>query len=265
MARTKVELLSYPLLSCVPIFFLLVTHPKNFLPHCSKPRVSPQEVKLQESNWRPRLPESPLQLLVVSKSLTDTDLVPSLFVRSEDTKSLLSSWSESFHSSYLSEKSPKTSRLTWDSRDLPSWLFRRPPRPTLLVFSRIPTWPPSTPRESPSCLRTSNLPAESVASALKHLNHWIIFHWMVDWYRNQTQTNKQMVFLKTTILFGWELYQIQIHQLLLLLLNNNNNHWFYSSCSCRSCIVCCVQLYKKLQLQLCWIAELLIMISHYKL
>ena len=159
--------------SCVTVeSSLILTNSKKKWPVLSKPHVSPLEVRLQESNWLPRLPESPLLPPVVSRSLTDTDLVPSLFVRSEDTKSPLSSWSESFLSRDLSEKSPKISRLTWDSKDLPSWLFKRLLRLTLLVFSRIPTWPPSTPRESPSCLRTSNLPAESVASALKHLNPW---------------------------------------------------------------------------------------------
>merc|ERR1712008_606242 len=40
----------------------------------------------------------------------------------------------------------------------------RLPRPTWLDYSRIPTYAPSMPRGSPSCLRTSNLPDVSVGN-----------------------------------------------------------------------------------------------------
>ena len=136
------------------------THISKWLEQ-NKPQESPPEERPQESNLLPRLPESPPQPLEESRSHTDTVQVPSLSERSEDTKSPPSFWSESFHSKDLSERSPKTSRPTLDSKDLPSLPFKRLLRPTLSVFSRILTCAPSTPRESPSCQRTSNWPEES--------------------------------------------------------------------------------------------------------
>ena len=127
----------------------------------SKLQENPPEERLQGSSWPPRLPENLLQLLEESRNPTDTgqELLPS--VRSEDTRSPLSSSSENCHSSVWWEKLPRTSRLTLDSSPLLSWLSRRLVRPTLLVSLRTPTCVPSTPRESPSCPRTSNWPEES--------------------------------------------------------------------------------------------------------
>merc|ERR1712072_990390 len=135
----------------------------------SKPHVSPPEERPQESSSLPRPPESLLQLSEESRSHTDTDLEPSLFVRSEDTRSLPSFSSESSHSRDLSERSPRTSSLTLDSRALLSLPSRKLPRPTLSVFSRTPTCAPSTPSVSPSCQRTSSWPEESVVRELKLL------------------------------------------------------------------------------------------------
>jgi hypothetical protein len=44
---------------------------------------------------------------------------------------------------------------------------RKPPRPTSSASSRTPTCAQSTPNASPSCQRTSSLPAASEASAVK--------------------------------------------------------------------------------------------------
>ena len=106
--------------------------------------------------------------LEVSRSLTDTDPVPSLFVRSADTKNPRSSSSESSRSSALSVRSPKNSREIFDSRDLLSWLFRKRLRLTLLDSLRTPTFAPSMPSVSPSCPRTFSWPVVSVASAHKY-------------------------------------------------------------------------------------------------
>jgi hypothetical protein len=51
--------------------------------------VNQPEAKHQERFLPPRPPENLLQPLVVSRNPTDIDLEPSLFVKSEDTKSPL--------------------------------------------------------------------------------------------------------------------------------------------------------------------------------
>ena len=56
----------------------------------------------------------------------------------------LSSW-ESCHSIVSSARSPRTSRLISVSKAHPSWLSRKPMRPTSLDSSRIPTFVPCTP------------------------------------------------------------------------------------------------------------------------
>merc|ERR1712121_208304 len=53
------------------------------------------------------------------------------------------------------------------SRALPSWPSRKPLRLTLSGSLRTPTFAPSTPSVSPSCPRTSSLPAESAVSVPK--------------------------------------------------------------------------------------------------
>ena len=55
------------------------------------------EVKLHENNWLPKPQERALQQLEESRNLIVTDLVPLLFVRSEDTRNLPSYSSESCH------------------------------------------------------------------------------------------------------------------------------------------------------------------------
>merc|ERR1711997_747389 len=66
-------------------------------------------------------------------------------------------------------RSLKISRLTCVSRAALSWLFKKFLRLTWLVFSKTPTCAPSTPSVSPSCPRTSNLPAVSVENVPKKL------------------------------------------------------------------------------------------------
>merc|ERR1711935_1182069 len=116
---------------------------------------STQESTLLTSNPRVR-PQ-----LSDSREPTDSDQVPSPSERSEDSKNLPSSSSESFLSKDSSEKSPPTSSLTLDSNPPLSSPFKRPPRLTWSVFSKTPTSAPSTPEESPSCQRTCNPPEES--------------------------------------------------------------------------------------------------------
>merc|ERR1712039_248332 len=108
-----------------------------------------------------RQPVKPLPLEVVSRSHTDSDQVPSPSERSEDTKRLPISFSESSHSKDSLERSPVDSTTTLDSNPPPSWPSKKPLRPTSLDFSRTPTSAPSTPRELPSCPRMSNSPEES--------------------------------------------------------------------------------------------------------
>merc|ERR1711939_1194548 len=96
----------------------------------SKPLASPLVARPQESSSPPRPLASLHHPPEVSRSLTDTSLVPSLSVRSVATRSPPSSRSESFPSSVWSVKSPKTSSPTFASSPLPSVLFKSPLRPT---------------------------------------------------------------------------------------------------------------------------------------
>ncbi|CAP39585.2 Protein CBG23442 [Caenorhabditis briggsae] len=125
--------------------------------------------KAQESSWPPRLPANRPQLPEESRSHIVTAQEPSLFVRSDVTRSPLSSLSASCHSSVLFVRSPRISRLTFASNLPLSWLFKSPLRLTSSDFSRTPTCAPSTPSESPSCQRTSNWPDVSEESVLKFL------------------------------------------------------------------------------------------------
>jgi hypothetical protein len=111
----------------------------------SKPPVSPPEERLPESSSPPRLPVSLPPPPEELRSPTDTDPELSPFARSVVTKSRPTFLSASCLSSVLSVRSPKTSSLIFDSKDLPSWPSKKPPRPTSLVFSRIPTCVLSTP------------------------------------------------------------------------------------------------------------------------
>lgn len=111
--------------------------------HRSKPPVSPPEVKLPVSNLLPKLPASRPPPPVASRNLTDTNLVPSLFVRSEDTRNRPSCSFANSRSSVSFEKSPRTSRLISDFSPLPSELCKNPPKPTSCHCLKIPTWLPS--------------------------------------------------------------------------------------------------------------------------
>merc|ERR1712070_1208652 len=122
------------------------THQQRWLVPSRQP-ASPLVARPHVSSSPPRPLASPHHLPVVSRSLTGTSLVPSLFVRS-----------------------PRTSSPTSASRALPSALCRSPLRPTWSHSSKTPTCAPSTPSVSPSSRRTSSLPAVSVASALKRLH-----------------------------------------------------------------------------------------------
>jgi len=137
-------------------------------PEPSKPPVSPPEERLPASNLPPRLPVNPPQPPEVSRSPTDTDPEPSLFARSVVTKRVPTSSSESFLSNVWSVRSPRISRVIFDSRDLLSSPFKKPPKPTWSDSSKIPTCVLSTPSVLQSCLRISNWPVVSVVSDRKH-------------------------------------------------------------------------------------------------
>merc|ERR1712086_149845 len=111
---------------------------------------------------RPQPPEE-------SREHTDSDQEPSPSEKSEDSKNLLNSPSESFLSKDSSEKSPTTSRPTSDSNHLLSLLSKKPLKLTWSDSSRTPTSAPSTPRELPSCQRTCNSPEESEVRDPEHL------------------------------------------------------------------------------------------------
>merc|ERR1711976_1129338 len=125
------------------------------------------EERLLVSNWPPRLLARAPPPPEVSRSLivTGPELWPS--VRSVATRSPRSCSSANCPSNVLSVRSPKTSRPTCGSNPPLSWLCNKLQRLTWLAFSRILTCAPSTPSASPSCPRTSNLPAVSAESAPK--------------------------------------------------------------------------------------------------
>merc|ERR1712025_1543164 len=110
----------------------------------SKLPVNLPEERPLVSNWPPRLPVRAPPPPVESRSPIVIVPVPWLFVRSA-----------------------KTSRLTCVSNPLPSWPSKRLLRLTSSVSSKTPTCALSMPSVSPSCPRTSNLPAVSVENALK--------------------------------------------------------------------------------------------------
>merc|ERR1712048_65341 len=113
----------------------------------NKPLENPPPPRLPKKLSPERPPVKPLPLEVVSRNHTDSDLVPSPSERSEDTKRPPISSSGSFLSRDSLERSPADSTTTSDSSPLPSWLSKKPLRPTSLVSSRTPTSAPSTPRE----------------------------------------------------------------------------------------------------------------------
>merc|ERR1711939_94061 len=145
------------------------THQQRWLVPSRQP-ASPLVARPHVSSSPPRPLASPHHLPVVSRSLTGTNLVPSLSVRSVATRSRLSSRSASCLSSAWFVRSPRTSSPTSASRALPSALCRSPLRPTWSRSSKTPTCAPFTPSVSPSSPRTSSLPAVSVASVLKQLD-----------------------------------------------------------------------------------------------
>lgn len=115
-----------------------------------------------EENQEARLPPRSLsQRLAESRSHTDSDQAPLPSERSENSRSLLTFWSENSHSRDLLESSLLNARPTWDSRPQPSWPSRKPQSHTLLDSSRTPISAPSMPTESPSCLRMLSWPEES--------------------------------------------------------------------------------------------------------
>ncbi|OAV93918.1 hypothetical protein PTTG_04409 [Puccinia triticina 1-1 BBBD Race 1] len=114
----------------------------NKWPELSKLPVNPPEVKLLVSNSLPRPPVNRRPLLAVSRSLTDTNPVPSLFVKSEDTRSRPSSSFVNSHSNVSFEKLLRISRLISDSSLPQLGRYRNPLRPTLYPCSKTPTWLP---------------------------------------------------------------------------------------------------------------------------
>ena len=90
-----------------------------------------------------------------------------LCVRSGSTRSPQNCWSGSCLSRGWCVRLLRTSRLTWGSSPALFWLSRRQQRLTWSACLRTPTWQPSTPRESPSCPRTSSLLVALEARELK--------------------------------------------------------------------------------------------------
>jgi len=157
----------------------------------SKLQENPLEERLQESSWPPRLQENLLQQLEESRSPTDTGLELLLSVRSEDTRSPLSFSSENFLSSVWWERLLKTSRLTLDFSHLLSWLSRRQVRLTLLDSLRTLTCAPFTPRESPSCPRTSSWPEESEE---RELNFFQLHFSTIGLFKDHQLKTKKIIY-----------------------------------------------------------------------
>merc|ERR1712131_26343 len=86
----------------------------------ARPHENNRQLKLQERSHRPHPP---------SKSHIDSDLELLLSEKSENIRSRLSFSSENFHSNDWSAKSHKTSRPTFDSSRLLSWLSKKPVKP----------------------------------------------------------------------------------------------------------------------------------------
>jgi hypothetical protein len=128
------------------------------------------EEKLHENNLPPKPQERVHQQLVESRNHIDTDLVPSLSVKSEDTKNPLNCSSENCPSNAWFVKLLKTSRLTCDSKAPLSLPFKKHLKLTSLDSSKTPTCVPSMQNVSLSCQRTSNWPEESVENVPKSLN-----------------------------------------------------------------------------------------------
>ena len=135
----------------------------------SKPPENLLEARLHENSWLPKPHERVHQPPAESRNLIVTDLVPLLFVKSEDTRNPRNCSSESCHSSDWSVKSPKISRLTCDSSLPLSPLCKKPQKLTWSASSKTPISAPSTQRGSPSCQRTSNWHEESEESVLRFL------------------------------------------------------------------------------------------------
>ena len=155
--------------------------------------VNPPAAKPRESNSRPRPRANPRRRLVASRSRTDTARVPSRWEKSASTKSPRNCSSESCRSKDWSEKSPKISRLTCDSNPPRSWPCKKRPKRTWLACSKTPTCARSTPRESPSCRRTSNWREESEANVRKESSLYVSF-----WNSKQKQTKWKVFFPPTS-------------------------------------------------------------------
>jgi hypothetical protein len=94
-----------------------------------------------------------------------------LFAKSVATRNQLNCWSANCPSNVWSVRSLKISRPICVSRALLLWPCRKPAKLIWLDYSKIPTCAPSTPRDSPSCQRTSNWLVVSEANALNSLNN----------------------------------------------------------------------------------------------
>merc|ERR1712156_58191 len=129
---------------------------KERWPVPSKLLVNPLEEKHLGSNWLPRLPVNLLHLLEVSRSHTGTGLEPSLSVKSEDTRSLLSFSSANSHFNVLFVKLLKTSKQILGFKVQLLVLCKRPVRHIWLVCLRTLICVQSMPSVSPSCQRTFN-------------------------------------------------------------------------------------------------------------
>ncbi|CAL8139018.1 unnamed protein product [Orchesella dallaii] len=134
----------------------------------SKLLVSRLEGKLLVSNLQRRLLVRVPQRPEVSRSLIVTVPVLWLSEKSVVTRRALSSSSANCPSNVLFVKSLKISRPTCVSRAQPSWLSKKLPKLTWLVFLRTPTCAPFTPSVSPSCPKISNSPDVSVENVLKY-------------------------------------------------------------------------------------------------
>lgn len=107
-------------------------------------QASPLVVRPHVNSSPPRPLASPHHPPVVSRSLTDISLVPSLSVRSVATRSRLSSSSASYLSNVWFVRLPRTSSPICASSPLPLVLCKSPLRLTSFRSSRTPTCAPFT-------------------------------------------------------------------------------------------------------------------------
>ena len=145
--------------------FLILKRVKWLAP--SRPLGSPREGRLRESSWPPRLLGSLRRPREEWRSPTGSGPERWRWGRSGSTRRALSFWSGSCRSRGWLGRLLRTLRRIWGFRAALWLLSRRRRRRTWLVSLRTPISAPFTPRESPSCPRTSSSLAESAARELR--------------------------------------------------------------------------------------------------